>query len=86
MIPLFSAVFAGIGSLIETCRDIRRADVTDWNTKVQDAGDRAEAEVRKLVQYLNDEVVPDVRKHSSTALRVASEKLAELAKTLEDRT
>lgn len=59
--------------------------MTDWNAKVQDTADRAEAEVRKLVEYLNDEVVPDVRRHSSTALRTAADRLRELAQTLDDR-
>ena len=58
----------------------------DWNGKVQDAVDRTEAEVRKLVQYLNDEVVPDVRRQSSSALRTAAQRLQELAKSLDDRT
>ena len=59
------------------------ADVTDWNAKVQDTADRAEAEVRRLIDYMNDEVVPDVRQHSSTALRAAADRLHELAKTLD---
>ncbi len=64
-------------------RDLRRHNVTDWNAKVQDTADRAEAEVRKLIDYMNDEVVPDVRKHSSTALRAAADRLRELAQTLD---
>jgi hypothetical protein len=59
------------------------AYVTDWNAKVQDTADRAEAEVRKLIDYMNDEVVPDVRRHSSTALRAAADRLRELAQTLD---
>ena len=61
------------------------ADVTDWNAKVQDTADRAEAEVRKLIDYMNDEVVPDVRRQSSTALRAAADRLRALAQTLDDR-
>ena len=59
------------------------AHVTDWNSKVQETADRAEAEVRKLIDYMNDEVVPDVRKHSSIALRAAADRLQELAQTLD---
>ncbi len=59
--------------------------MTNWNDKVQDVADRAEAEVRRVIHYLNDEVVPDVRKHSSTALRAAAEQLQALAKNLDDR-
>ena len=61
------------------------AHVTDWNAKMQDGADRAEAEVRKMIEYLNDEVVPDVRKHSSTALRAAADRLRTLAQSLDDR-
>ncbi len=57
--------------------------MTDWNSKVQETADRAEAEVRKLIDYMNDEVVPDVRKHSSIALRAAADRLQELAQTLD---
>ncbi|MGI4755946.1 MAG: hypothetical protein ACRYGF_03765 [Janthinobacterium lividum] len=59
--------------------------MTDWNQKVEDATDRAEAEVRRLIRYMNDEVVPDVRRQSSTALRAAAEQLQALAKNLDDR-
>ena len=52
---------------------------------MQDAADRTESEVRRLIQYMNDEVVPDVRKLSSTALRTAAEQLQTLAKSLDDR-
>ena len=33
--------------------------MTDWNAKVQETADKTEAEVRKLIDYMNDEVVPD---------------------------
>lgn len=59
--------------------------MADWNGKVQEAVDRTEAEVRKLIHYLNDEVVPDVRKQSSSALKIAAQRLQELAKSLDDR-
>ena len=59
--------------------------MSDWNEKVQDAADRAESEVRRLIAYMNEEVVPDVRKHSSTALRAAAEQLQSLAKRMDDR-
>jgi hypothetical protein len=40
---------------------------------------RIEEEVQLLIKYINDEVVPAVRQHSTKALRVASEKLAQAA-------
>jgi hypothetical protein len=49
------------------------------NQTVADAADRLEKEIPEFVKYLNDEVVPAVRTHSTKALRVASQKLAEFA-------
>lgn len=46
---------------------------------------RIEEEVKKVITYLNDEVVPQVRQNSSQALRVAAEQLARLAEHLDKR-
>jgi hypothetical protein len=64
--------------------------MTDFNRKVEgasarvsqtinDATERLEKEIPEFIKYLNDEVVPAVRTHSTKALRIASEKLAEFA-------
>jgi hypothetical protein len=53
--------------------------------KVTNAMPRIEEEVRKVITYLNDEVVPGVRQNSSKALRVAAEQLAKLADNLDRR-
>ena len=58
----------------------------EWDDKVHNAASRAESEVRRLIDYLNDEVVPDVRRHSSAGLRYAAERLHELAQSLDDTT
>ena len=50
---------------------------------VADAAERLEKEIPEFIKYLNDEVVPAVRQHSSKALRVASQKMAELADYME---
>jgi len=42
-----------------------------------------EKETAELVTYLNDEVVPAVRNHSSQALRTAAGKIAKFADFLE---
>ena len=66
----------------------------DFNRKVEEASARAtktvgeaaerlEKDSAEFIQYLNDEVVPAVRDHSSNALRIASKKLAELADYME---
>jgi hypothetical protein len=68
--------------------------MNDFNRKVEDASarvsktlndaaDRLEQEIPEFIKYLNDEVVPAVRTHSTKALRVASKKLAEFADYME---
>jgi hypothetical protein len=68
--------------------------MNDFNRKVEDASarvsktvagaaDRIEKEIPEFIKYLNDEVVPAVRQHSTKALRVASEKLSEFADYME---
>ena len=64
--------------------------MNDFNRKVEDASarvsktvadaaERIEKEIPEFIKYLNDEVVPTVRQHSTKALRSASIKLSELA-------
>src|ERR1039457_3755862 len=71
-----------------------RSTMTDFNRKVEDASARVsktvaeaaekiEKEIPEFIKYLNDEVVPAVRQHSTKALRVASEKLSEFADYME---
>ncbi len=50
---------------------------------VDETARRLEQETQRLITYLNDEVVPEVRKHSSRGLRKASEELAKFAEYLE---
>ena len=68
--------------------------MTDFDRKVEEASARVnrhvanaaeylEKETAEIITYLNDEVVPAVRSHSTKALRVASEKLSKLADYLE---
>ncbi|PYX29368.1 MAG: hypothetical protein DMG77_13030 [Acidobacteria bacterium] len=68
--------------------------MNDFNRKVEDASARVsktvadaaeclEKEIPEFIKYLNDEVVPAVRQHSTKALRVASEKLCEFADYME---
>ncbi|MGO9127767.1 MAG: hypothetical protein ACLP6G_23100 [Terriglobales bacterium] len=68
--------------------------MNDFNRKVEDASARlnksinevatsVEKETAELVEYLNQEVVPAVRQHSTKALRIAAEKLARLADYME---
>ena len=45
--------------------------------------DKLEDDVRRVITYLNDKVVPEVRQNSSKALRIAAEQLARLADHLD---
>ncbi|HET7440026.1 MAG TPA: hypothetical protein VFJ47_01895 [Terriglobales bacterium] len=64
--------------------------MTDFDRKVEEASarvnkhvanvaERLEKETAEFVNYLNNEVVPAVRSHSTKALRTAAEKLSRLA-------
>lgn len=48
-----------------------------------DAARKVEQESERVIGYLNDEVVPAIRNHSSKALRVAAEKLQRLAEFMD---
>lgn len=50
----------------------------------QDVGRRMDDEIEELIRWFNDEVVPSVRKRSSTTLRKAAEKLGQFADHMDD--
>jgi len=73
-----------------------REGMNDFNRKVEDASarvsqtineavERLEEEIPEFIKYLNDDIVPVVRTHSSKALRTASQKLAEMANYMEQQ-
>jgi hypothetical protein len=49
-----------------------------------DTAQRVEKETQQLIAYINDELVPAIRQHSSKALRIASEKLNQAADMMEE--
>ena len=55
------------------------------NKSIADIAERLEKESAELITYLNNEVVPAIRTHSTKALRVASEKLAKLADYMDEQ-
>lgn len=55
-----------------------------WQDRLHETAGRVEEELRTFATYINDEVVPDVRRHSSDALRAAAEELHQLAQRLDD--
>ncbi|MGC2211970.1 MAG: hypothetical protein WA400_01480 [Silvibacterium sp.] len=62
-------------------------DLRDFGRKVEEkyneARPRVEEEVKKVITYLNDEVVPGVRENSSKVLKAAAEQLAKLAELID---
>ncbi len=61
-----------------------RPPFQDAGRKLEEAAHRLEQETEKFIRYLNDEVVPEVREHSSRGLRRASKELAKFADYLEE--
>jgi L-lysine 2,3-aminomutase len=56
-----------------------------WEQRLHEAGTRVEEDLRRVIQYINDEVVPDVRRNGSDALRAAAAELQKLAQRMEER-
>ena len=55
-----------------------------WEQRLRSAGENIEAEVRKIATYINDEVVPDVRRNGSDALRTVATELQRLASRIDE--
>ena len=56
-----------------------------WEQQLREAAARAEEELRRVVTYINDEVVPEIRLNGSHALRAAAEELQKLAQRMDER-
>ncbi len=55
-----------------------------WEQQLRDAATHLEADLRSVVKYINDEVVPDVRRNGSVALRTAAVELHKLAQRMDE--
>jgi hypothetical protein len=55
-----------------------------WEQQLREAATKVEEELRRVVTYINDEVVPDIRRNGSEALRAAAEELQKLAQHMDD--
>jgi hypothetical protein len=55
-----------------------------WEQPLKDAAAHLETDLRNVVKYINDEVVPDVRRNGSEALRAAAAELHRLAQRMDD--
>ena len=56
-----------------------------WEQQLRDAAVRVEEDLRRVVAYINDQVVPDIRRNGTVALRAAAEELQKLAQRMDDR-
>jgi len=56
---------------------------TGWEETLHDAGAHVEEDLKRVIAYINDEVVPEVRKNGSMALRVAAEQMEKLAQKMD---
>jgi hypothetical protein len=52
--------------------------------RLNQAMPRVEDELKKVIAFLNDQVVPRLRQDSSQALRIAADRLRKLAEQLDD--
>jgi hypothetical protein len=55
-----------------------------WEQQLRDAATHMEADLKNVVKFINDEVVPGVRRNSSEALRTAAAELHKLASRMDD--
>jgi hypothetical protein len=55
-----------------------------WEQQLRDAATHLETDLKNVVKYINDEVVPGVRRNSSEALRTAAAELHKLASRMDD--
>jgi hypothetical protein len=60
-------------------------ELRNWEQQLREAAARAEEELRRVLTYINDEVVPEVRRNGSEALRGAAIELQKLAQRMDDR-
>jgi hypothetical protein len=56
-----------------------------WEERLHEAGNRMEEELKKVITYINDEVVPEVRRNGSDALRAAAQQMEKLAQKMDER-
>ena len=72
-------------NLLLGVKDTRRPGKWRLDDMLGDATQRIEEETQLLIKYINDELVPAIREHSTTALRIASEKLSQAADHMDSR-
>jgi hypothetical protein len=53
------------------------------NEQLNEAGEQVEQELKRVLRFIEEKVVPEVREQSSIALRDASQRLSKLAEHLD---
>ncbi len=56
-----------------------------WEQRLHEAAATVEDELRRVITYINDEVVPEMRQNSAAALRAAAAEMERLAQRMDDR-
>ena len=64
--------------------DPNRKSSAQWEQRIHNAGTRVEEELRTLLAFIDTEVVPEVRRNSSVALRKAAQQMEKLAQKMDD--
>lgn len=67
------------------CPMMNEKSTRPWEERLREAGTRVEEDVREFLRYFNDQVVPDVRKNGSEALRAAARELNRIAQRMDER-
>jgi hypothetical protein len=55
-----------------------------WDQQLRDAATHLETDLKNVVKFINDQVVPDVRRNGSEALRAAAAELHKLASRMDE--
>ncbi len=55
-----------------------------WEQQLKDAVSHLETDLKNVVKFVNDEMVPEVRRNGSDALRAAAVELHKLAQRMDD--
>lgn len=56
-----------------------------WEERFNEVSSRVEEDLRRVIKYINDEVVPEVQRNGSDALRSAAAELHKLADYMDSR-
>jgi hypothetical protein len=56
-----------------------------WEQHLNETGARLEEELKRVVRYVDEEVVPEVRRNGSKGLRTAADWMRKLADQMEER-